>query len=58
MYREVVLRCDVSECFGKENKGKIGECLFCYSLQMSLCILKELCQHYNKSSMDTVTYRQ
>jgi hypothetical protein len=26
----VVLRCDASECFGKENKGKIGECSFCY----------------------------
>jgi hypothetical protein len=21
----------VSECFGKENKGKIGECSFCYT---------------------------
>jgi hypothetical protein len=30
MYREVVLCCDVSECFGKENTGKIGECSFCY----------------------------
>jgi hypothetical protein len=30
MYREVVLRCDALECFGKENKGKIGECSFCH----------------------------
>jgi hypothetical protein len=31
MYREVVLHHDTSECFGKENKGKIGECSFCYN---------------------------